>query len=125
MALPHEKREPLAGLSCEGSSLGGDPKCELGLAAGKSDDDVGEDVLDLLAHRKKDDDDHDGNEYQDQGVLHHTLAFLAGRKATQLPDKVGHFFSHLPFLVIRFTSENGPRPRLLLRRRGWPMAIRP
>src|SRR5438105_9775784 len=75
-----------------------------GLAAGQCDDDVREDVLDLLAHRKKDDDDHDRNEYQDQGVLNHTLAFLAGRQTTQFPDKVRHLFNFTSLFVDREPS---------------------
>jgi hypothetical protein len=53
--------------------------------------DVGEDVLDLTAHGKKDDDDHDGHEHEDQGVLHHALAFLFVKESAQLPDEIGHF----------------------------------
>lgn len=62
---------------------------------GKGCYDVGEDVLDLVTHRKKDDDDHDRNEDQDQGVLDHTLAFLTDEKAAELPIKVRHSISHL------------------------------
>jgi hypothetical protein len=53
-------------------------------------DDVLENVLDLAAHREKDDDDHDRNENQDQGVLDHALALLLVKQATQLPDEIRH-----------------------------------
>ena len=40
--------------------------------------DVGEDVRDLLAHRKKNHDDDDRHQDQDERVLDHALAALAG-----------------------------------------------
>jgi hypothetical protein len=41
--------------------------------------DVGEDVADLVTHDGQDDDHDDGDENQDERVLHHPLTLLAGR----------------------------------------------
>src|SRR5207302_3049632 len=62
--------------------------------------DVREHVLDLVAHRKKDHDDHDRNEDEDQSVLNHALAFLTGRKTAELPVKTQHCI-HLLFPELR------------------------
>src|SRR5258708_24772904 len=69
----------------------------IGRLGAESGDDVGEDVPDLVAHRKKDDDDHDRDENQDQGVFDHTLTFLPAQKTAKLEVQAQHAF-HLLFL---------------------------
>src|ERR1700693_1029001 len=79
----------------------------------ESDYDVREHVLDLVAHRKKDHDDHDRNEDEDQSVLNHALAFLTGRKTAELPVKTQHCI-HLLFPELRVVTQlDGPSPGFL------------
>ena len=62
-------------------------------AAAQSDNDVREDVVDLLAHRKKDNDDDDRDQYQDQRVLDHTLTALAVRACRRVHLALAHLLS--------------------------------
>jgi hypothetical protein len=74
-----KKREAL------GASLSGIWFCLGPQTAGN----VAEDVLDLVAKKDKDNDDNDRDEYQDEGVLDHTLAFLVTmQELTELQIKV-------------------------------------